>query len=310
MSDTAAVDAAKSTFQSITLDQIKPSRHQARKQFDEAAIKSLSDSIASEGLQNPVTVRRVEGGYELISGERRFRAVKLLGLRGIDAHIIDVGSEASAAAKGLLENLQRVDLNPIEEAEGFRELNQLDPKYWDQPKIGSICDRSQEYVSLSLKLLGLAPAVQESIRRRILSRSHGLELMRLPADKQEEASNQVTAKSLDRNETRKLVDQMLGKGEAAKVKPPKAREATDLTWKGEEIAINRHFKPAGESVQDYIAWLTLALQAFAETKPVGKSGHSKEVVAPLDGTAVVEKMVQPVREAAAHADSHPPIQLP
>src|SRR5204863_2712710 len=118
--------------------------------------------------------------YELISGERRYRAARLLGWTEIEAKVIQTISEAEAAAKGMVENLQREDLNPIEEAEGFKTLNQLDQKYWTQEKIGQVAGRSQTHVSQSTKLLGLPEALLGNIRARILSRSHGLELARRP----------------------------------------------------------------------------------------------------------------------------------
>jgi ParB family transcriptional regulator, chromosome partitioning protein len=131
-------------FQSIAVDQIRPAAHQARKTFDESSIKALAESMKQEGLLQPITVRIVTsdkwtvigntqdpsnnsspitdhgspitGCYELVSGERRLRAAKLLGWSAIDAKIVQTVSEAEAAAKGLVENLQREDLNPIEEA--------------------------------------------------------------------------------------------------------------------------------------------------------------------------------------------------
>src|SRR5258708_4823867 len=175
MTLTLEAPVASAVYQQIPLAQIAPSPHQARKDFDPAALQGLADSMKAERLLEPVLVRQVGDSFELISGERRFRAAKLLGWTTIEAKVIQTVSEAEAAAKGMVENLQRADLNPIEEAQGFQALNQLDPDYWDQPKIAKISGRSQEYISLSLKLLGLAPEVAESIRRRILSRSHGLE---------------------------------------------------------------------------------------------------------------------------------------
>ena len=130
MSETLAVAA----IQQISVDQIKPSRHQARKDFDEEGIKQLAVSIDKEDLIQPITLRKVGEEYELISGERRLRAIKSLGRSTIEARVIEVVNEAAACAKGLVENLQREDLNPIEEAEGFVTLNKLDSGYWTQAK--------------------------------------------------------------------------------------------------------------------------------------------------------------------------------
>jgi ParB family chromosome partitioning protein len=296
MAETTA-DVRTSVFQSIPIDQIRPSRHQARKDFDEEGIKELAVSIDKEGLLQPITVRQVGDGYELIAGERRLRAVKSLGHPTIEARVIEVISEAASCAKGLVENLQRKDLNPIEEAEGFRELGQLDPAHWTQEQIAMVAGKKQGYVSDSLRLLGMPAEILENIRRRILSRSHGLELMRLSPEKQVEVSKQVISKDLSRGETRKLVDGMVGGGKDTKSPAPTPGQVADLAWKGKEIAINRHFKPTEESLQDYLTWLTPALQAFVEAKPARKYGHLKEVATPPANAAVVEKMVRPVKEA-------------
>jgi len=103
--------------------------------------------MKQEGLLQPVTVRRAGENYELISGERRLRAAKLLGWQSIDSKVIETVSEGEAAAKGLIENLQRENLNPIEEAQAFQDLIQLDPGYWSQDRIVDICGKSKTYVS-------------------------------------------------------------------------------------------------------------------------------------------------------------------
>src|SRR3954468_4067267 len=122
-------------LQLVSVALIKPSPHQARKYFDEENLWKLAESLRQEGLIQPITVRKLlpmagdreDPGYELVSGERRLRAAKLLGWDMIEARIISVISEGEVAAKGLIENLQREDLNPVEEAEGFGQLNQVDP---------------------------------------------------------------------------------------------------------------------------------------------------------------------------------------
>ncbi len=182
-----AETTVESNFQTIPVDQIKPSPHQARKVFDEEALKGLAESMKQEGLMQPIAVRKVGDTYELISGERRLRAAKLIGWPAIDAKIIKTVSEGEAAAKGLIENLQREDLNAIEEARGFEELNHLDPAYWTQEQIGKVTGKGQTYVSESLGLLRLPESVQDFIARAILSRSHGELLLRLPTPKQQEA---------------------------------------------------------------------------------------------------------------------------
>ena len=109
---TASVRVSDCLFSEIPLEKIVPSPYQARKEFSEEEIRSLADSIASEGLIQPLLVRKTSDGYELIAGERRLRACRKLGLKKVVA-CVQTASDASAAAKGLIENLQRTDLNPI-----------------------------------------------------------------------------------------------------------------------------------------------------------------------------------------------------
>jgi ParB family chromosome partitioning protein len=199
---------AGSAILQIPIDQIRSSPHQVRRLFDEEGIKSLADSIAIEGLIQPITVRKVDDGYELIAGERRLRAVKSLGLPAIEARVIEVISEASASAKGLVENLQRQDLNPIEEADGFDWLHKLDSDYWTHERIAEVAGRSRVYITQSLGFLKLPKQIKDDVRRLTLNRSQIIEIMRLltPED-QITASEQ--AKDLSWKETRQLIDSML-----------------------------------------------------------------------------------------------------
>lgn len=245
-----------STYETIPVNQIAPSPHQARKDFDEESLKGLAESMRREGLIQPIIVRRVaspepkvqsqssDSGqgtgdpglpYELISGERRLRAAKMLYWDTIDARIIDTVSEGEAAAKGLIENLQREDLNPIEEAEGFAELNQLDSKYWNQETISNVVGKNQGYISQSITLLTLPESIKENMRRRIFSRSHGVELTRLPTKEQRlEAAAQIQDK-LTAKETRDLVNRMLGSDTTklprhAKLVTQKETDPLESTW--------------------------------------------------------------------------------
>ena len=114
--------SAHGLFSEIPIDKVAPSPYQARKEFSEEEIRNLADSISSEGLLQPILVRQIPGGtYELLAGERRLRACRLLGMKKIVA-CVQNASDSSAAAKGLIENIQRADLNPMEEARGIAYL--------------------------------------------------------------------------------------------------------------------------------------------------------------------------------------------
>ena len=201
----------KATYQSIPLAQITPSPYQARKYFDEESLRGLSESMRHEGLIEPIVVRAVDIGYQLISGERRLRAAKLLGWEEIEAKIIGTVSEAEAAAKGLIENIQRQDLNPIEEAEGFLELKKLDA-YWTQGQIAKVVGKGPDYISRSLALLDLPKDVVEKLRQRNLSREHGIELLRLnSANSQKGVANKIIKSGWSVKQTRAAIDRHLEK---------------------------------------------------------------------------------------------------
>ena len=255
--------SAPAVVQQIPVDQIAPSRHQARKDFDEEGIQQLAASIEKEDLLQPITVRKVGEGYELIAGERRLRAVKILGRPTIQAMVIEVASEAAACAKGLVENLQRKDLNPIEEAEGFQELNRLDPAYWTHDEIAKVAGHSRVYVTQSLGFSGLAPKVKDYVSRLTLTRSHALELMRLDPEKQEETADKVVKGDLSRENTRKLVDQLIKpKGEAAKEsqgeKPASSisfsRSKTEIRFSGKVSLTSDMESVVDQFRQALVAW--------------------------------------------------------
>ena len=183
--------------------------------------------MKQEGLLNPVVVRKVAAGYELISGERRLRAAKLLGWPTLEAKVIGTVSEAEAAAKGLIENIQREDLNTIEEAEGYKALNKLDPKYWTQNKIAQNCGKTQGHVSEFLRFLTLPDVVKGYIRRRILTAGHAVELIRLgSANEQKTLANKIIKGKLSVMLTREAVDRKLGKkpGTVSEVSAPQKTE--------------------------------------------------------------------------------------
>jgi ParB family chromosome partitioning protein len=206
------VEAVLSKFQLIPVEKIKPSKYQARKQFSEVSLHDLAESIRAEGLLEPIVVRQIGEEFELISGERRLRACKLNGAEKIEAKIIETVSEAEAAAKGLIENLQREDLNPIEEAEGFQQLLDMKDSHWTQEQIGKMVGKPQSRISESIRLLSLPKDVQENIRQRIITREHGIELMRIDnTNSLKSMANKVLIGGWSVKKTREMIDKKLGK---------------------------------------------------------------------------------------------------
>lgn len=162
--------ASHGLFSEILTEKIVPSPYQARRVFDESEIRSLADSISSEGLLQPLLVRHLKDGtYELLAGERRLRACRMLGLKRVVA-CVQSASDASAAAKGLIENLQRSDLNPIEEARGISNL--MENFHLTQDAVSQRLGKPRSSVANSLRLLKLPDEVQGYISKGLISLGH------------------------------------------------------------------------------------------------------------------------------------------
>ena len=168
----------------IAMDQIRPSRHQRRRRFDQARLEGLAESFRMEGIIEPLIVRQADGGYELIAGERRWRAARIAGWEKVPARVLQVISEGEASVKGLLTDLQRVALNPIEEAEALRDLNRTDSSYWNFERITRVTGRNQAYIDRALKLLELPGPIQEDVRAGKLTRDQALAIGQLPEELQ------------------------------------------------------------------------------------------------------------------------------
>src|SRR5207237_4428865 len=177
-----------------------------RTRMDEQALKELSDSIRAQGLLQPVVVRPHDGGYELIAGERRWRAAQMAGLAQIPAVVRDVPDEA-ALVMALIENIQREDLNPMEEAAGVQRL--IDEFKMTHEQAADAVGRSRSATSNLLRLLKLAKPVQEMLMRGALEMGHARALLALDAARQIEAGTRIAAKRLSVRETEALVQRLL-----------------------------------------------------------------------------------------------------
>ena len=165
------------SIEQLRLEQIFTSPHQMRKHFDPAALRDLANSLKEEGLIQPITVRKVGNAYELVVGERRLRAAQMLAWPTIDARVIDISDE-DAAIKGLIENLQRTDLTPIEEARGYKQL--VEPPYnMTQEAIAHRVGKSQTAIARSLALLDLSQEIQEIMPRGIITETHTRSLRKI-----------------------------------------------------------------------------------------------------------------------------------
>ena len=187
----------------LRLSALRPGKYQPRTRMDEGSLYELAESIKSQGLMQPILVRPVEtGGYEIIAGERRFRAAKLAGLDSVPVLVKAVADEA-AAVMALIENIQREDLNPLEEAQGLQRLV-VEFKLTHQEAAQAV-GRSRSAASNLLRLLNLADAVQQMLLAGDLDMGHARALLALPAAEQVMAAQQITARKLSVREAERLV---------------------------------------------------------------------------------------------------------
>lgn len=175
-SSTHKEEPVNASLLELKVDDIHPNPAQPRKNFDPSSLEELAESIRSEGLLQPIIVRKKKDGYELIAGERRLRACKLLNLKYIPAKIVDVSSESSALI-ALIENLQREDLNPIDEALGFAKL--IADFNLTQELIAQRVGKSRASVANALRLLSLDSEVQGYIGKKLLTVGHAKVILSL-----------------------------------------------------------------------------------------------------------------------------------
>ena len=192
----------------LKLAQLQPGKYQPRTRMDEGSLYELAESIKSQGVMQPVLVRPVNGGrYEIIAGERRFRAARLAGLDELPVLVKPVPDEA-AAVMALIENIQREDLNPLEEAQGLKRL--VDEFKLTHEQAAQAVGRSRSAASNLLRLLNLAAPVQQMLIAGDLEMGHARALLALDAAPQILAANEVAAKKLSVRETEKLVARRAG----------------------------------------------------------------------------------------------------
>ena len=155
----------------VKLKDISPNPNQPRRDFDERALEQLSQSIKKKGIITPITLRKQKNGYEIIAGERRWRAAKKAKIRSIPAYIINIKSDLEMMEVALVENIQREDLNAIEEAEGYAILNSKHGLSHDE--IANSIGKKRVTISNALRLLKLPPEIRKSIRDGKISAGHG-----------------------------------------------------------------------------------------------------------------------------------------
>ncbi len=185
-------------LQDIPLDKLRPSPYQPRTQFDDQAIETLAASLKEQGAIQPILVRQAGGQYELIAGERRVRAARAAGLESLPAIVRDL-SDDEAATVTLIENIQREDLNPIDEAQALRGL--ADRLNQTHEQVAERVGRARATVTNLIRLLELCPEVQQLVRDGKISMGHARVLVPLPANRQKKLAQAILDEDLSVRET-------------------------------------------------------------------------------------------------------------
>lgn len=206
----------------LKIYEIEPNKDQPRKSFDDEALAELADSIAQHGIIQPLLVRPLaDGGYQIIAGERRWRAARMAGLEEVPVLVREI-AESEFMELALVENLQREDLNPIEEAEGLQTL--IETYGMTQEEAAKSVGKSRPAVANSMRLLMLPPTVLQFVREGQLSAGHARALLALSDDEKiKQLAAEIGEKGLSVRDTERLVKFML-KDSAKKKKKEKKRE--------------------------------------------------------------------------------------
>jgi ParB family chromosome partitioning protein len=237
----------------LDVDRIQRGKYQPRQVFDQEALQELADSIREQGIVQPVVVRPEGNHFELVAGERRWRAAQLAGLQKIPVVIRQLDAR-SAAAIGLIENIQREDLNPLEEAQAFlRLVEEFDLTH---QQVADSVGRSRAAVSNLLRLLDLADPVKQQVNKGLLNMGHARALLALIRHDQVEVAKLVVNRGLSVRETEMLVKKTLGAqtpgpgpGKAAVVDPDIRRLENSISEKlGAGVKIKPGKKGSGQLV--------------------------------------------------------------
>ncbi len=222
--------------QEVAIDTIKPSPLQPRKTFDDAQLDDLAASIKENGIIQPLIVRKVGQYHELIAGERRWRAAQRAGLK-LAPVIVRRAQDLEVLELAMVENLQRSDLNAIEEAEGYGQL--ADQFKLTQEQIAQKVGKSRAAVANAIRLLGLAAGAKEMVRHGHLSAGHAKVILGLPGNAgQESAAKEVARRGLSVRETEKLVARM-GKPMRGSSGKKSSRKDSASDWRDLELRIQR-----------------------------------------------------------------------
>ena len=218
----------------VDLESIVPGPMQPRTHFDEASLESLAESIRTHGVVQPLLVRRRDGGFELIAGERRWRAAKLAGLTRVPVVVKDVPDD-SLLEIALIENIQRENLNPIEEAQAYKKL--IETVGLTQEALASRVGRDRSYITNYLRLLRLPDDLQQLVKEGRLSSGHARTILALsPPDQQRRVARQIIDGGLSVRATEQLVQRL---AEEKPARTPSTPRAVDPNVRAAETKLRR-----------------------------------------------------------------------
>lgn len=217
--DSENTQSEASGISELKVNDVEPNREQPRKKFDQEKLQALAESISQHGVVQPIIVKKKDKGYSIIAGERRWRAAKLAGLKTIPAIIKDISSR-DVMEIALIENIQREDLNPIEEAEAYQKL--IDEHGLTQELLSKLVGKSRAAIANSVRLLLLTEKVKEMLISDILTAGHARTLITIDdAEKQKKLADTIVEKNLNVRETEKLVNEQTNSKEIRKNRKPK-----------------------------------------------------------------------------------------
>lgn len=215
--DSENILVGTSALSELKINEIVPNTSQPRKNFDQDKLKGLAESIQKHGVVQPIIVKKEPDGYSIIAGERRWRAARMAGLKTIPAIVKDMSS-LEIMETALVENLQREDLNPIEEAEAYQKL--IDEHGLTQEYISKLVGKSRAYIANSVRLLSLSDKVRKMIVEELLTPGHARTLITIEdEEKQNKLASYITEKKLSVRETEEYVKKQTNKKEKSKVVP-------------------------------------------------------------------------------------------
>lgn len=225
--DDFSVSPAQETITKLPLQKVEPNPKQPRRSFDEEELQALSASIAEHGILQPLAVRALEGGYyQIIAGERRWRAARMAGLDEVPVVVLEA-DDRTVMELALIENLQRQDLNPMEEAEGYRVL--MDEYGLTQEQAAARVGKSRPAVTNALRLLALPDEVREMVESGTLSAGHARAVLSLQSERlQKAAAQKIIALRLSVRQAEAMCKRM-----AAEEKPAKPKKALSVDYVGE-----------------------------------------------------------------------------